>query len=86
MVLAAKTADALRLLNEKMKNREIEKYYLCLIHGTLAKKDGILEGFSEKDREPKQGVCSLPPRFPPDGQFAQNTAFCQKKTDFRWSK
>ncbi len=49
LVLAAKTADALRLLNEKMKNREIEKYYLCLIHGTLAKKDGILEGFLEKD-------------------------------------
>lgn len=51
LVLAAKTADALRLLNEKMKNREIEKYYLCLIHGTLAKKDGVLEGFLEKDED-----------------------------------
>lgn len=51
LVLAAKTAEALRLLNEKMKEREIEKYYLCLIHGTLAKKEGILEGYLEKDED-----------------------------------
>lgn len=51
IVLAAKTAEALRLLNEKMKNRDIEKYYLCLIHGSLDQKEGILEGFLEKDED-----------------------------------
>ena len=50
-MLAAKTAESLRLLNEKMKDRDIEKYYLCLIHGTLAKKEGVLEGFLEKDED-----------------------------------
>ncbi|MDD6175275.1 MAG: RluA family pseudouridine synthase [Firmicutes bacterium] len=51
LVLAAKTAEALRLLNAKMKERAIEKFYLCLIHGTLARKEGILEGYLEKDED-----------------------------------
>lgn len=51
IVLAAKTAEALRLLNEKMKARLIEKYYLCLLHGKLNRPEGILEGFLEKDEE-----------------------------------
>ena len=33
IVLAAKTAPALRILNEKIRDREIAKYYLCLVHG-----------------------------------------------------
>ena len=38
IVIAAKTAAALRILNDKLKNREIEKYYLCIVHGILKKK------------------------------------------------
>ncbi|MBQ1595899.1 MAG: RluA family pseudouridine synthase, partial [Clostridia bacterium] len=34
IVLAAKTAEALRVLNQKMKDREIHKFYLCAVHGT----------------------------------------------------
>ncbi|MBQ8943877.1 MAG: RNA pseudouridine synthase, partial [Clostridia bacterium] len=33
----------------KLKDREIEKYYLCVIHGTLEKKSGTLEGWLIKD-------------------------------------
>ena len=33
IVIAAKTAAALRVLNEKMKRRELKKYYLCAVHG-----------------------------------------------------
>ncbi|MDR2525399.1 MAG: RluA family pseudouridine synthase [Oscillospiraceae bacterium] len=33
IVIAAKTAAALRVLNEKMKNRELRKFYLCAVHG-----------------------------------------------------
>jgi len=33
IVIAAKTAAALRILNEKMKKRELRKYYLCAVHG-----------------------------------------------------
>lgn len=33
IVIAAKNAESLRILNAKMKSREIEKYYLCLLCG-----------------------------------------------------
>ena len=33
IVIAAKTAEVLRILNEKMKNRELRKFYLCAVHG-----------------------------------------------------
>jgi len=34
IVIAAKTAVALRELNERMKRRELRKFYLCAVHGT----------------------------------------------------
>lgn len=49
IVIAAKTAAALRILNEKLKNREIQKYYLCIVHGILAKKEDTLEAYLEKN-------------------------------------
>ena len=36
-------------MNEKIKNREIEKRYLCAVHGTPRPKSGILEGYLFKD-------------------------------------
>ncbi|MCL2446349.1 MAG: RluA family pseudouridine synthase [Oscillospiraceae bacterium] len=35
IVIAAKTAVALRVLNEKMKTRQLRKFYLCAVHGKL---------------------------------------------------
>ena len=49
IVIAAKNAESLRILNLKLKNREIDKYYLCVVHGILKKKSGILEGYMSKD-------------------------------------
>ena len=49
IVIAAKTAVALRILNEKLKNREIQKYYLCIVHGILPKKEDTLEAYLEKN-------------------------------------
>ena len=49
IVIAAKNAESLRILNQKLRDREIEKYYLCVIHGTLKEKSGILEGWLIKD-------------------------------------
>jgi 23S rRNA pseudouridine955/2504/2580 synthase len=34
IVIAAKNAEALRILNKKIKLREVDKRYLCLVHGT----------------------------------------------------
>ena len=51
IVIAAKNAESLRILNQKLKDRELEKYYLCVIHGKLAKKSGLLEGWLIKDEK-----------------------------------
>ncbi len=51
IVIAAKNAESLRILNQKLKDREMEKYYLCVIHGTLAKKSGLLGGWLLKDEK-----------------------------------
>ncbi len=33
LIIAAKNAPALRIINEKIRNREIKKYYLCAVEG-----------------------------------------------------
>jgi 23S rRNA pseudouridine955/2504/2580 synthase len=49
IVIAAKNAEALRILNEKIRDREIEKYYLCVVVGRPRPAEGRLEGFLFKD-------------------------------------
>lgn len=51
IVIAAKNAAALRVLNEKMRDREIKKYYLCVVHGHIAPPDGLLSGYLEKNEQ-----------------------------------
>ncbi len=51
IVIAAKNADSLRMLNSKMKTRELTKLYLCLVQGTLKHKEGILNGYLEKNEK-----------------------------------
>lgn len=49
IVIAAKNAESLRIMNEKIKNREVEKYYLAVIHGQITPRNGRLQGFLFKD-------------------------------------
>ena len=49
IVIAAKNAEALRILNEKIKDREIEKYYLCAVQGRPKPARGRLENYLFKD-------------------------------------
>lgn len=49
IVIAAKTATALRILNDKLKKREIEKHYLCLVYGRMPQKTDLLEGYLDKN-------------------------------------
>lgn len=51
IVLAAKNAEALRVLNQKMKDREIHKFYLCAVHGTPKPSQGLLKGYLWKDEK-----------------------------------
>ena len=57
IVIAAKNAETLRILNEKIKLREIDKYYLCLVHGSLRPRQGTLKNYIIKD--PSQKMVSV---------------------------
>ena len=49
IVITAKNAEALRILNDKIKDREIEKYYLCAVQGRPKPTQGRLENYLFKD-------------------------------------
>ncbi len=54
LVIAAKTAEALRIMNEKIKAREIAKFYLAAVVGRMSPPEGELSGFLLKDEKKKQ--------------------------------
>ena len=54
IVIAAKNAEALRILNDKIRDREIEKYYLCAVQGKPKQPRGRLENYLFKDAAKNQ--------------------------------
>ena len=61
IVLAAKNAESLRILNEKIKAREIEKRYLCVTVGVPPKQADMLEGYLVKDEKRNQVTVTARP-------------------------
>lgn len=49
IVIAAKTAEALRIMNEKIRSREITKKYLCICIGTPPKNEDTVTVYLFKD-------------------------------------
>ena len=49
IVIAAKNAEALRVMNQKIKDRELDKRYLAIVEGTPQPRDGSLKGYLFKD-------------------------------------
>ena len=54
IVIAAKNAETLRIINEKIKSHELEKSYLCVTVGHPRPAEGKVEGFLLKDEAKKQ--------------------------------
>ena len=54
IVIAAKNAETLRIINDKIKNHELEKSYLCVTVGHPRPAEGRIEGFLLKDEAKKQ--------------------------------
>ena len=68
LVIAAKNAEALRILNDKIRGREIAKYYLCVCLGRPDPPAGRIERILRKDeRENKMRVYR---HAVPDGRSA----------------
>lgn len=48
IVICAKSSEALRYMNEKIRNRELDKRYLCIVEGSLKKKQDTLVLYHKK--------------------------------------
>ncbi len=51
IIIGAKNAESLRVLNEKLKKRELHKLYLCVCIGKMKKQGGVIEGYLEKNEK-----------------------------------
>lgn len=51
IVIAAKNAESLRILNQKIKDRELEKRYLCITVGIPPKKHDTMTAYLEKNAD-----------------------------------
>ncbi len=49
IVIAAKNAEALRVMNQKIRDREIEKYYLCAVKGQPKPPHRLMTAYHSKD-------------------------------------
>lgn len=72
IVMAAKNAEALRILNQKVKDRELHKFYLCVVCGHLKEREALLTGYLEKNeaqnrvyisQRPKEGAKTIRTRY-----------------------
>ncbi len=51
IVIGAKNSQALKIMNDKIKAREIEKYYLTVVHGKMSKKSELLSAYLTKNEK-----------------------------------
>ena len=49
IVIAAKNAEALRVMNQKIRDDEVRKFYYCIVHGQMSKKQDTLRAYLRKD-------------------------------------
>ena len=54
IVIAAKNAPTLRVLNEKIKERQLDKRYLCIVFGAPQPPQATLKGWLVKDADANQ--------------------------------
>lgn len=83
IVIAAKNAEALRIMNEKIKKREIDKFYLAAVHGIPEPKEATAVGFLLKDEknnivrvwsdDPKNGAKKIITKYRVIAKNAENS-------------
>ena len=81
IVIAAKNAESLRIMNEKIKLREIDKFYLAAVKGVPFKKEDTIYGYLLKDE--KTNTVRVYDKNPPKGAKSIATRYrvIAKRTD-----
>ncbi len=62
IVIAAKNAESLRILNQKVRDREIQKLYLCAVSGTPKPREATLTAYLKKLSDENRVIISDTPR------------------------
>lgn len=62
IVIAAKNAESLRILSQKVRDREVQKLYLCAVRGIPEPKSGILTAYLKKLSEENRVLISDTPK------------------------
>lgn len=62
IVIAAKNAESLRILNQKVRDREIQKLYLCAVSGTPEPREATLTAYLKKLPDENRVIISDTPR------------------------
>jgi len=78
LVLFAKNEEALNILLDKFKNKEIKKYYKCMVYGIPKKQEETLAGYLFKDSKKSQVYISDTPK---NGYKKIVTSYKVLKTD-----
>lgn len=65
IVIAAKNAEALRVMNDKIKHREIDKFYLAAVHGIPKPESATIKGYLLKDDQ--KNIVRVYEKNPPRG-------------------
>lgn len=61
IVIAAKNAAALRDMNYRIKSRQVDKFYLCAVHGIMPKTTDIIKAYLKKDEASNTvDICDAP--------------------------
>ena len=58
IVILAKTQEAARAMDAKLRTHEVQKYYLCIVHGRMKYPEGTLRHFLTKKPEQKKVTIS----------------------------
>ena len=61
IVIAAKNAETLRIMNQKVKDRELQKRYLCIVYGHMEQPEALLTGYLEKNEAQNRVYISQKP-------------------------
>ena len=61
IVMAAKNAETLRIMNQKVRDRELVKLYLCVVCGRMEQREATLTGYLEKNESQNRVYISTKP-------------------------
>ena len=61
IVMAAKNAETLRIMNQKVRDRELVKLYLCVVCGRMEQREATLTGYLEKNESQNRVYISAKP-------------------------